>query len=158
MAIDVQSDTDIARPASEVFAFLADGENMPRWMDVFETVRKASDGPIGRGTTYEYKMARRGKAESTFEWSEYDPNRKLAWHGPPVSAGAGSLEPSGDYVLEEHNGTTHVTMRMHPKTTGLLSLMSPLMARSMRKKAAENMQRLKDVLESEWAAEPAPPA
>jgi uncharacterized protein YndB with AHSA1/START domain len=149
MAIDVQSDADIRRPASEVFTFLADGENMPRWMGIFETVKKVSEGPVGKGTTYHYRMARRGKAESDFEWSEYEPNRRLSWHGPPISTGPGSLEPSGEYLLTEHNGATHVTMRMHPKTTGLMSLMSPLMARSMRKEAAGNMQRLKEVLESE---------
>jgi uncharacterized membrane protein len=158
MAIDVRSDADIGRPASEVFAFLADGENMPRWMDVFETVRKASDGPVGQGTTYKYKMARRGRAESTFVWSEYEPDRKLAWHGPPVSAGPGSLEPNGDYVLEDRDGTTHVTMRMNPKTTGLMSLMSPLMARSMRKEAAGNMQRLKQVLETDQVDQPSAPS
>ena len=151
MAVDVQSDTEIRRPAGEVFAFLANGENMPRWMNVFETVKKSSEGPVGKGTTYDYKMARRGKAESTFEWSAYEPNSRLAWHGPPVSAGPGTLEPNGEYTLHEHDGATHVTMRMNPKTTGLMSLMSPLMARSMRKEAAKNMQRLKEVLETQQA-------
>ena len=151
MAVNVQSDTEIQRPAGEVFAFLANGENMPRWMDVFETVKKASDGPVGQGTTYEYKMARRGKAESTFEWSVYQPNTKLAWEGPPVAAGPGTLEPKGEYEITDHGDHTHVTMRMNPGTTGLMTLMGPLVARGMRKEAAGNMQRLKDVLEQRQA-------
>jgi hypothetical protein len=60
----------------------------------------------------------------------------------------GSLEPSGEYELEERNGATRMTMRMHPRTAGLMSLLSPLMSRSMRKEAAENVQRLKRTLEA----------
>jgi hypothetical protein len=95
-------------------------------------------------------MAARGKAQSTFVWSEFEPPRRLAWQGPPIpmGPGLGSLEPSGEYVLEEHDGATRVTMRMHPKTAGLMSIFSPLMNRSMRKEAAENVQRLKRTLEA----------
>src|SRR5207302_8075527 len=105
-------------------------ENRPRWMKLFETVEQESDGPPAKGTSYHYKMAARGKAESTFEWSEFEPNRKLAWEGPPIpmGPGLGSLEPSGEYTLEERDGATQVTMRMHPATTGLATLLGPLMS------------------------------
>ena len=147
MAIDVGENVEIRRPAAEVFDYLAHGENMPAWMNIFETVEQESAGPPAKGTTYRYKMSTRGKAESTFEWSEFEPTHRLTWHGPPVSTGPGSLEPSGEYELKEHDGATRVTMRMRPKTTGLMSLLSPLMNRSMRKEATENMQRLKQALE-----------
>ena len=147
MAIDVGESVEIRRPAAEVFDYLAHGENMPRWMNIFETVEQEPAGPPAKGTTYRYKMATRGKAESTFEWSEFEPAHRLAWHGPPVSTGPGSLEPSGEYELEERAGATTVTMRMRPKTTGLMSILSPLLNRSMRKEAAENVQRLKQTLE-----------
>ena len=148
MSIDVDKSVEIRRPARDVFEYLAHGENMPRWMSTFETVQQASDGPPTKGTTYRYKMASRGKPESTFVWSEFQPGRKLAWAGPPIGVGPGTLEPSGEYELEEHEGATRVTMRMHPRTTGLATLLSPLMAWSMRREAAENVQRLKETLEA----------
>ena len=148
MAIDVGESVEIHRPAGEIFDYLAHGENMPRWMSIFETVEPESGEPPHQGSKYHYKMSTRGKAESTFEWTDFEPARRLAWHGPPISSGPGSLEPAGEYVLEEHDGATRVTMRMHPKTTGLMSLLSPLMARSMRKEATSNMARLKQTLES----------
>jgi uncharacterized protein YndB with AHSA1/START domain len=147
MAIDIAESVEIGRPPEEVFDYLAHAENMPLWMAEFESVEQVSAGPPAKGTTYQYKMATRGKAESTFEWSEFDPARKLAWHGERVSTGPGSLEPSGEWVLEEHGGSTRLTMRMKPKTGGLMTLMSPLMARSIRKGAPANMKRLKDALE-----------
>jgi uncharacterized protein YndB with AHSA1/START domain len=133
-----------------VFDYLAHGENMPHWMALFETVEQESAGPPAMGTVYRYKMAARGKAQSTFEWSEFEPGRRLAWEGPPIpmGPGLGSLEPSGEYELEERDGATRMTMRMHPRTAGLMSLLSPLMSRSMRKEAAENVQRLKRTLEA----------
>jgi uncharacterized protein YndB with AHSA1/START domain len=150
MAIDVGQSVQIRRPSADVFDYLAHGENMPHWMGIFETVEQESPGPPGKGTTYRYKMATRGKAASSFIWSEFEPPRKLAWQGPPVpiGPGMGSLEPSGEYMLDEHDGGTRVTMRMHPRTAGLASILSPLMSRSMRKEAAENVQRLKQNLEA----------
>jgi uncharacterized protein YndB with AHSA1/START domain len=42
----------IRRPAEEVFAFLADFENIPIWNYAIEETRKASAGPVGVGTRY----------------------------------------------------------------------------------------------------------
>ena len=42
----------IQRPADEVFAFLADFENIPRWNYAIEETKKASAGPVGVGTRY----------------------------------------------------------------------------------------------------------
>ena len=42
----------IARPAGEVFAFLADFQNVPRWNYAIEQTRKLSPGPVGVGTAY----------------------------------------------------------------------------------------------------------
>jgi uncharacterized membrane protein len=147
MAIDIAQRVEINRPATEVFDYLAHAENMPSWMKEFESVEQISEGQPGQGTNYRYRMATRGKAESTFEWSEFEPARRLAWHGAKVSAGPGSLEPNGRWLLEEHNGRTELTMHMQPKTGGLMTLLGPIMARSIRRDAPANMQRLKQKLE-----------
>jgi uncharacterized membrane protein len=148
MAIDVGESVEIRCPARDVFDYLAHGENMPRWISVFEKVEQDSEGPPAKGTIYRYRMASRRRPESTFEWTEFEPGRKLAWEGPAIAVGLGTLEPSGEYELSECDGATRVTMRMHPKTTGIATLLSPLMSRSMRKEAAENVQRLKETLEA----------
>jgi uncharacterized membrane protein len=151
MAIEVEQQLEIGRPAGEVFDYLAHGENMPRWMKEFETVEQISDGPPAKGTTYRYRMATRGKAESTFEWSRFERAQRLAWEGERVPTGPGSLTPSGEWLLEERDGRTHLTMRMQPRTRGLMTLLSPLMARSIRKGAPDDMQRLKSEIEGSRA-------
>jgi uncharacterized membrane protein len=147
MGLDIAESVEIGRPADEVFDYLAHGENMPLWMEEFESVEQVSGGPPAKGATYQYKMAARGKTESTFEWSEFEPGRKLAWQGAKVSAGPGSLEPKGVWVLEENGAGTRLTMRMQPETGGFMTLMGPIMKRSMRKSAPGNMKRLKHALE-----------
>ena len=43
----------IARPIEDVFAFLSDLENVPKWNYSIVETRKVSEGPIGVGTTYQ---------------------------------------------------------------------------------------------------------
>ena len=146
MAMDVRADVEVARPASEVFDYLADGENMPRWMKDFTAVEKVGDGPIGPGTEFRY-LDRRG-TDSTFEWSVYRPAGHLAWHGDAVRAmPGGSVEPDGYYDIREHDGHTHVEMHMQPQLHGTAKLLAPFMSRAMRKSSEQYMRNLKDVLE-----------
>ena len=146
MARDVKVATEIRRPANEVFNYLADGENMSLWMDQIDSVVQVSAGPIAKGTTYKYRM-RRGP-ESTFEWSEYEPNRKLAWTGPPIKGTVGSVAPDGSYTLEELDGSTRVTVAFRPQLGGPKKLMQPLMRRSLRHVFSADFERLRGILES----------
>ena len=43
----------IARPIEDVFGFLSDLENIPKWNYAIVETRKVSKGPIGVGTTYQ---------------------------------------------------------------------------------------------------------
>jgi uncharacterized protein YndB with AHSA1/START domain len=41
----------IGRPVHQVFEFVADQENAPKWNYAIEDTRKTSDGPVGVATT-----------------------------------------------------------------------------------------------------------
>ena len=47
-----QNTVTIARPAGEVFAFLADLRNIPRWNYAIARTVPTSPGPAGAGATY----------------------------------------------------------------------------------------------------------
>jgi uncharacterized membrane protein len=146
MAVDVRAEIAVRRPASEVFDYLANAENMPRWMRHFTAVERLGEGPIGPGTEFRF-LDNRG-TESTFEWSVYRPASELAWHGPPVrSLPGGSVEPDGCYEIREHDGHTHVEMHMKPQLHGTAKLMAPVISRSIRKTSDEYMLLLKEELE-----------
>jgi len=144
--VRIESEIDIARPRAEVFDYIAHAERLPEYVTEFAWVKQASDGEPHAGTTYSYKMAR-GQAEGTFDWTEFEPHSRLAWHGPAAKAGPGSMEPSGWGELSEAGDGTHVKLVMAPKPGGLFRLMAPFMSMGMRKGNASALGRLKQQLE-----------
>jgi uncharacterized protein YndB with AHSA1/START domain len=146
--VQVESKISIARPRTEVFDYIARAEYLPEYVTDFAWVKQASEGAPRRGTQYSYKMAR-GRAEGTFAWTEFEPGSRLAWHGPPVSAGPGSMEPAGWWALSDEGNGTRVKLVMAPKPGGLFKLMAPLMSVGMRRGNARALERLKRKLEGE---------
>jgi uncharacterized protein YndB with AHSA1/START domain len=149
----VEADIVVNRPRSEVFDYIARGERLPEYVTEFAWVRQTSDGEPARGTTYHYKMAR-GQVEGAFEWTEFEPHSKLAWHGPPAKSGPGSMEPSGWWELSEDGTGTHVKLVMEPKPGGLFKLMAPLMSMSLQRGNAKAQEILKRSLEDGTAQRP----
>jgi Polyketide cyclase / dehydrase and lipid transport len=142
----VESEITIERTPLEVHDHLAHAERLPEYVTEFAWVKQEGGEEPEQGTVYSYKMAR-GHAEGTFEWSEFE-RARLAWKGPPASAGAiGSMAPSGWWELTERNGATHVKLVMTPRPGGLMKLLAPMMAGSMRKGNDRALQRLKAQLE-----------
>jgi len=141
----LEAEITVERPRAEVFDYIARGEKLPEYVTDFSWVKQDSDGEPTLGTTYSYKMTR--GAEGTFDWTEFELNSRLAWHGPPAKAGPGSMEPSGRWELSDAGAGTRVKLVMTPKPGGLFRLMSPLMAMQMRKGNVAALERLKGKLE-----------
>ena len=141
----VEAETTIARPPAEVFDYLAHGERLPEYVTDFESVEQASAGEPALGTEYRYKMKR--GAQGTFEWTEFQSPSRLAWRGPPVKQGPGSMEPSGWWELSDEGAGTRVKFVMTPKPGGLFKLIAPLMSMAMRRNNQMALERLKQRLE-----------
>lgn len=142
----IESETTVDRPITEVFDYIAHAEYLPEYVDDFESVQQISEGEPSIGTRYSYKM-RRG-AEGTFEWTRLEPTSTLAWEGPAVKAGPGTMQPAGWWELVAAGGGTRVKLVMAPTPGGLFKLLAPFMAAGMRKGNAAALQRLKDRLEA----------
>ena len=142
----VESEILISRPPAEVFDYLARAERLPEYVADFASVKQASDGEPGLGTQYSYEMVR-GQTEGTFEWTEFEPHARLAWHGPPAKAGPGSMAPAGWWELSEAGTGTNVKLVMTPVPGGLFKLMAPFMSNGMRKGNAKALDMLKQRLE-----------
>jgi uncharacterized protein YndB with AHSA1/START domain len=143
----LEAQTTVARPRAEVFDYLAHAEHLPEYVTDFASVQQESEGEPAQGTTYSYKMAR-GQASGTFDWTDFQPPSRLAWHGPPAKTGPGSMEPSGWWELTDEGPETRVKLVMTPEPGGLFKLMAPLFGRSMRKGNARALERLKRRLEN----------
>jgi uncharacterized protein YndB with AHSA1/START domain len=155
--MQIESEITVGRPRAEVFDYIARGECLPEYVSDFEWVKQDSDGEPALGTSYSYKMAR-GGTQGTFEWTEFEPHSRLAWHGPPAKSGPGSMEPAGWWELTDAGAGTRVKLVMAPKPGGLFKLMAPLMSRGMSKGNDKALALLKSQLESAAAAPDAAPA
>jgi uncharacterized protein YndB with AHSA1/START domain len=145
--MQVEADIKVERPPAEVFEYLAHAEHLPEYVTDFAWVQQEGEGAPAHGTRYSYKMAR-GQASGTFDWTQFQPPSRLAWHGPPAKAGPGTMEPSGWWELSEEGTGTRVKLVMTPEPGGLFKLLAPLMSRSMKGGNAKALERLKARLEA----------
>jgi hypothetical protein len=72
----IEGEIVIERPTEEVFDFVADECNEPRFNPQMTQAEKISPGPIGVGTQFRAVIA--GAGEMTIEFTGYDRPRRLA--------------------------------------------------------------------------------
>jgi hypothetical protein len=69
---------EIQRPAPDVFAYVSDFENNPRWQAGMRSCRWTSTPPHGLGATYDQVARFLGKdIVSSFEVIEFEPGRRV---------------------------------------------------------------------------------
>ena len=132
----------IARPAGDVFAFLADAENDKQWRGgVIEMTRSSGQGV---GTTYRQIVAGPGgrRIDADVEITEFIPDQRIAFRTTQ-----GPVRPTGSYELQAGEGGTVVTFRLAATLGGVKKLMAPMVAKTMRSEVAA-LTELKRVLES----------
>lgn len=144
--MQVDAETIVARPCAEVFTYLSHAEHMPEYMPEFASVEQASRGQPGAGTRYRYTLAR-GETRGTFEWTRFERDSHLAWRGPKVKAGPGSMQPAGWWEISPCAEGTRVKLVMAPTPGGLLKVLAPFLAAGLRKGNEQTLRRLKVRLE-----------
>jgi len=142
--INVQANAIINRPVEEVFAFVANFENHPKWEMNFQKVKLLPVAPTGVGTTYQCDLKLPGQsASSKFEITEYVPNQKIAFEGEA----AGPAKPNSSFLFESVPGSTKITLVPQPEFRGFFKLLEPMMAGYIRKQNEEHVGNLKRLLE-----------
>jgi uncharacterized protein YndB with AHSA1/START domain len=144
--------TVIDRPIEAVFAFLADGENDPKFSSRVLEIRKTTDGPPGLGTRYASTVKDGGiKFKREFELTEFEAPTRIRWKevstGPVVTPEGGyDLAPSGDAATEL---TVYNVLEPHTFVGRLV--VGPAL-RSARKGADDFAASIKRTVESEVPA------
>jgi uncharacterized membrane protein len=137
--------TVINRPVEEVFAFLSNFENWPKWAAGLIEARKTSDGPIGRGTIWRSVSNVLGqRVESEAEVTEYEPNRKIRWKYKP-----GAIQQAkGQATFDRVEGGTRVGLTLEGESGGLLKLAEPVFANLAKRQFEAGLANLKDLMEA----------
>jgi uncharacterized protein YndB with AHSA1/START domain len=134
----------INRPHREVFAYLADFENVPRWNYAIERTRKITDGPVGVGSRYHQTRTLPRRSEETFEITAFEPDRTIVVRGD-----LGPFHGDIEYVIESSGDTTVVANTMDLTASGPLRVVAPLASSRVSNAVAANLDVLRKILEQE---------
>jgi uncharacterized protein YndB with AHSA1/START domain len=131
----------IDRARDDVFAFLADPENDPRWRSGVLDLTHVS----GRGVGARYAQGVKGpggrRIPADIEITEFDPGRSIAFQTL-----TGPVRPRGRYLLSAAEGGTLVRFHLDADVRGFKRLMSSMVQRTMDNEVGQ-LDRLKRVLE-----------
>jgi hypothetical protein len=147
MAKGFRGSVVIDRPIEEVFEFLANGTNDPKFSPRVQEMAKTTDGPVGVGTVYASTVKDAGvKTKREFELTAFEPPRKIRWK--EVSKNLVSV-PDGGYDLAPANGGTEVTFFNEFEGRGPGRLLAGFAARAAQKDADGFGERMKRAVEGE---------
>lgn len=131
----------VARPPEEVFAFLADVRNLPRWQTGIVDLR--AEGEPALGARHVEVRSLLGKhVEATLEVTAYEPPRRL-----DLTVVEGPLKLRVAHTLEPADGGTLLRVEGEGEPGKLFRFAGPLLAKAVEKQTRDDLARLKQVLE-----------
>ncbi|MFD8418678.1 SRPBCC family protein [Streptomyces sp. NPDC059466] len=147
MAGQFEATAEINRPVEEVFAFLAEGTNDPKFSPRVQEIKKTPEGPTAVGTVFTSTVKDAGmKSGRQFRITEFDPPRRIRW--TEISKNVVTADQGG-YDLESTGpGTTHVRIFNVLEGHGIGKLLVGLALSAARKDADAFGQRIKAAVEA----------
>ena len=142
--IRVETTVEIDRPSSEVFAFVADQTNAPRWQRGLYEVRRTTPGQVGVGTEHVFTRRFAGRRlESRNRYIDYEDGRYVAFEIPE-----GWVSGHGSYLVEPMGAArTRLISRVSLRASGPVRLVAPLLGRLLARDSARDEAQLKALME-----------
>lgn len=135
----------IERPIDEVFDYVADERNEPRYNARVRSVEKVSSGPIGVGTRYRAAITTLGRpATMTIEITAYERPTRLA-----SSTAAAAIDINGHLSFEAVPTGTVMRWEWDVDTAHWSKVLAPVIARLGRRQERRVWTNLKRVLEGD---------
>lgn len=131
-----------ARP-EEVFAFIADLENLPAWQTGIVSARQTSEGPVARGSTALVVRELMGqRIEAPLEVTEFTPPSRLT-----VASSVGGVRATATLDVRqdaESVDDSQVTFAMELRGSGFTAFMEPVIARTAAGELEVSLERLRE--------------
>jgi uncharacterized membrane protein len=140
-----EGETVVQRPIAEVFAFLADPENDPKWRTGVLDIARIS----GSGTGARYRQGVKGpsgrRVDADLEITQLETDSLIGFR-----ATSGPVRPTGQYRLESADTGTRVRFTLDADLPGLKKVIAPVVQKTMNTEVSQ-LENLKRVLEAESA-------
>ncbi len=135
----------INRPVEQVFDFIADERNEPRFNPKMLTVEKVTPGPVGKGTRFRTRVkTRQQTAEMSVEFTAYDRPRRLT----SVSK-LSNMEIEGTLTFDPVPEGTRMRWSWDLAPRGILRLATPVIGLIGRREERTIWTSLKHLLEQD---------
>jgi len=133
----------IERPPTEVFDFVSDERNEPRYNPEMLSVEKLTEGPIGRGTQFRAQM-RSGKRTlpMLLEFTTFERPSRLGSHST-----FSGVSIDGELTFEPLHGGTLMRWTWDVAPKGAMRLLAPLVTYMGRRQEQRIWSELKRYLE-----------
>lgn len=135
----------INRPVEEVFDFVADARNEPRYNPRIRRAEKVSDGPIGPGTRFRTETTSMGRTtEMIIEIIEYQRPRRLV-----STTRLSAMDIHGTLTFDPVDSGTRMQWSWDVKPRGIYKLMAPLIGRMGQRQEERIWQAMQQFLEAQ---------
>jgi uncharacterized membrane protein len=141
----VEESIEINRPLKEVFNYVSEVGNYPKWMAHALEVLKDTEGPPQHSDRFTLAIKSVGRRfETPYERTSYEANRRYT----DRAVGGPIPNQRWDCTFEEVPGGTRLRRAVEAEPAGLLKLLEPLQKRAAERQLRADLQTLKDVLEA----------
>ena len=137
----------IDRPVEEVWNFMLDISNMPKWEDGRAEWKQTSEGPIEVGTTFQSSIPLLGRQIVThLRVAEFEPNRKFAVEGLDTFMRGTKIR----YLMTPiEGGKTRLCRETEVEVHGVAKVLRPLMAPIVRWTGGVEANNIKRLVETQ---------
>lgn len=141
--IKVTTSILINRPYQDIFAYITNFENNPKWQGGMIEANFTTEGPIQKGSTYDQVAKFLGKRIiSTFEVVKYIENEKIK-----IKSVASSFPITVTRTVEPIEEATKVIAIVEGDPSGFFKIAKPLMKRMVHQSVKSDYRKLKKILE-----------
>jgi uncharacterized protein YndB with AHSA1/START domain len=143
LRVEFRTGVRIARSLGEVFDYVSEPENFPRWNSAVRAVRRTSGGQTDVGTRYVMERdLPTGPAENTLEVVSREAPTEFA-----IRTTSGPTPFAYRYEFSEEEGVTNMQLYAQVELEGMASMLGPLARRAVKKGVDDNLRALKRLLE-----------
>jgi Polyketide cyclase / dehydrase and lipid transport len=140
-ALSYSTQTVVRRSPEDVFDYCSDLRSELRWNPQVKDIEKVTDGPVGVGTRYRAQWS--GSGPTTVEVVAFD--RPRSWETATRARGMG-VRFQGTVTDAGPGARYTASLELQPR--GLARLIAPLALLAMRRQDQQNMDRIREALES----------
>ena len=133
----------IDRPIKDVFAFVANPNNMSKWNSAVVSLEQVTPGDVGVGTKFKSVGEMMGRRiEGEMQVIAYEPDTKCGYQ-----VNAGPMQVNLTLNFKTVGTGTKISLNAQGNPGGIFKLAEPVMAGRVKAMMEENLARLKSVLE-----------